>query len=813
MGPAGCRTPHPFSADHRAVCRHAWALWFAWGLEVTLAEEGSVTLWPAAGLLWGVLAISPTAIWPAWILASLVGHTLGLPNGTTFTGLYLGIWGALQCAAAAWAVRRLLGKDILEARLLHGFGIAVATALLVPAAVGLATAPVVPERPFWDVWTIWWGANSLGMLLLAPAVIAWTVGVRQPLFAGVPRGLETIALVAALLLVTQVTLLSPPTSTTLTNLPAASVPFLLLPLLLWAAARFDTRIVTLAAVIIVLAAVWGTSHGLGPFVAAGGVKPQTGLGVQLFLLMLIFSALTLRLVTLDQAATTKALRTRLGLEEIILNLSARMVGAAAADLDHQISAALGELGEFAECDRVHLLQFDHDRGRFSGTHFWCRPGVESIDYLMRDRELKDFAWEIAQLQRGEPLAVRNMKQLPGEAKGLQMIHELSGRQAGALYYVPVMADQELLGVIGFSWMTPDVEWRDDVVALGQIIGQFFVNAILRSRAEGDLAEYQQKLRALAAEMSLAEERVRRRAAVDLHDGIGQYLAVARIKLGQLLGSGEPTLAAVEEVRDLVDAALKQTRYVISDLSPSVLYELGLVPAIRWLTERLEQQANFVATITEDGQPNNDDDEARVVIFQIVRELLTNIVKHAKATEVGIHVNWHPGAVQVVITDNGIGFRQDRLENLNPGTGWLRPVQHQRAAALHARCHGHRFLTRNWYPGQRPLPAVTAGESGEKCKRGCSIGRRRSLEAERRQPGSWHRIGTPRGDAKIDGRASCPLSRFSAGDGAAWHAFFSAVPDHLRRCRPNVLGGLQPHGPEYGSAGWTTAMTMARKPAL
>jgi signal transduction histidine kinase len=211
-------------------------------------------------------------------------------------------------------------------------------------------------------------------------------------------------------------------------------------------------------------------------------------------------------------------------------------------------------------------------------------------------------------------------------------------------------------------------WRLELQALGQIIGQFFVNAILRSRAEGGLLEYQQRLRALAAEMSLAEERVRRRAAVDLHDGSGQYLAVARIKLGQLLASKEPSMADIEAVRELIDSALKQTRYIISDLSPSVLYELGLVPAIEWLAERTAPQAHLEIDVTADGAPDGPDEEARVIMFQVVRELLANIVKHAKATRVGIHISWHDGHVESVVSDNGVGFRKDRLESLNPEQG-------------------------------------------------------------------------------------------------------------------------------------------------
>ena len=106
----------------------------------------------------------------------------------------------------------------------------------------------------------------------------------------------------------------------------------------------------------------------------------------------------------------------------------------------------------------------------------------------------------------------------------------------------------------------------------------------------ELTESQKRLRALAAELNVTEQRERQRLAGDLHDYLAQLLALTRIKLGQAKQQPmQPPLAKIiADVEEVTDKALTYTRTLISQLSPPVLSEFGLPMALQWLTEQMQQ---------------------------------------------------------------------------------------------------------------------------------------------------------------------------------------------------------------------------------
>jgi signal transduction histidine kinase len=162
--------------------------------------------------------------------------------------------------------------------------------------------------------------------------------------------------------------------------------------------------------------------------------------------------------------------------------------------------------------------------------------------------------------------------------------------------------------------------------------------------------YQEQLRCLAAELSLTEERERRAIAADLHDHIGQTLATARLKLSALAGT-----RAADEVRALVDDAIHYTRSLTFELSSPVLYELGLAPAVEQLAERMQDKHGLSIEVHDDGAPKPMDDEVKVVLFKAVRELLMNVVKHARARRARIVLRRAAAAVEISVEDDGVGF--------------------------------------------------------------------------------------------------------------------------------------------------------------
>ena len=173
-----------------------------------------------------------------------------------------------------------------------------------------------------------------------------------------------------------------------------------------------------------------------------------------------------------------------------------------------------------------------------------------------------------------------------------------------------------------------------------------------------LSASQARLRALAAQLSLAEQRERRRVATELHDCLAQMLALAKIKLAQVrrwvsLPAAQAHLA--QELEEILAESLNYTRTMIAELSPPVLHQFGLVMGIRWLGEQMMRHGLTVTVQDEDDIPPLAEDQL-VFSFQCVRELLLNVIKHAGTESASVRVSGDPERnLQITVLDHGRGF--------------------------------------------------------------------------------------------------------------------------------------------------------------
>lgn len=176
------------------------------------------------------------------------------------------------------------------------------------------------------------------------------------------------------------------------------------------------------------------------------------------------------------------------------------------------------------------------------------------------------------------------------------------------------------------------------------------------RLEAEVADRTAALRRLASEQCLVEARERRAIAEDLHDHLGQALAFARARLRQLQGDvvfgGHH--AALEELLDLLDQAIGYTRSLTFELSPPVLYELGLGPALDWLGETYGRKHGLAVKVRDRCRRDLPDD-LRVLYFKSARELLHNVVKHARARRVTVDLSCREGFIELEVADDGCGF--------------------------------------------------------------------------------------------------------------------------------------------------------------
>ncbi len=181
-----------------------------------------------------------------------------------------------------------------------------------------------------------------------------------------------------------------------------------------------------------------------------------------------------------------------------------------------------------------------------------------------------------------------------------------------------------------------------------------------------------QLRALAVELSLAEERERRSLAQDLHDDLGQVLAIVKHKLTALHGSERSADLARElkAIEDLIDQANKSMRTLAFQLSPPVLHTLGLVPALEWLTEEMERVYGLKVRLSDDGAPKPLDEPSRSTLFRAVRELLINVAKHAGTRMAEVTSLRSGSRLTLAVNDDGGGFDYQKALQAAPGTGGL-----------------------------------------------------------------------------------------------------------------------------------------------
>ena len=177
------------------------------------------------------------------------------------------------------------------------------------------------------------------------------------------------------------------------------------------------------------------------------------------------------------------------------------------------------------------------------------------------------------------------------------------------------------------------------------------------RSEIKLLNYQKELQSLTSQMSLIEEHEKRRIATELHDCIAQPLALSKIKLSQLnkMSPSNELKDIIGELLELIELTIKETRTLTFELSPPILYELGLSQAFKWLIDQFREKHDLKITLEDNELKTPFDHNIRFFIFQAVRELLVNIVKHAKASNVMISVISDNEKLCITVEDNGTGF--------------------------------------------------------------------------------------------------------------------------------------------------------------
>jgi PAS domain S-box-containing protein len=260
--------------------------------------------------------------------------------------------------------------------------------------------------------------------------------------------------------------------------------------------------------------------------------------------------------------------------------------------------------------------------------------------------------------------------------------------------IPVRSDEEIIGLLQINDSRAN-RFTPVMIRFLEQIGAGIGMAIKRRRAEKDLTvlnetlelrvaertsmleERAAQLRKLAADLTQTEQRERRRLAHLLHDHLQQLLVGAKMSIGMLQqkgAEGDDLDRTLKQIEEMLDLTIDTSRTLAVELSPPILYDGGLAQALEWLASWMKDKYGLTVELEADRGADPELEDVRILLFQAVRELLFNVVKHAGTDTAHVHMSRRDGDwVRITVTDFGIGFNpvdcKDR-KSLEGGFGLL-----------------------------------------------------------------------------------------------------------------------------------------------
>ncbi len=254
--------------------------------------------------------------------------------------------------------------------------------------------------------------------------------------------------------------------------------------------------------------------------------------------------------------------------------------------------------------------------------------------------------------------------------------------------LPLNVRGEVLGVLNIRLPITQVISPDVIGLLTSVADQVSV-AIKNARLFEAVDLQREQLRVLGARLSEVEEAERRRLARELHDQVGQNLTALGINLNVIKTQIPNDMAMdieafLEESLVLVEQTTERIRDVMAELRPPMLDDYGLMATLRWFGDQFASRVGMPVTVQGEELIPRLAEPVENAFFRIATEALTNVAKHARATEATVKLESEDEILRLIVHDDGIGFNPERLDTREVERGWGLLTMAERAEALGGR---------------------------------------------------------------------------------------------------------------------------------
>lgn len=359
-------------------------------------------------------------------------------------------------------------------------------------------------------------------------------------------------------------------------------------------------------------------------------------------------------MTPDPTKLQADLETGLHLEELLAELASRFLNRPTVeDVGIEIERAQIRLCALLGFDRSSIWHVDESDGVLRLLRVVQPKGLPSPEPGLD--AAADFPYTAARILSGHAVILSSLEELPPEAARDLASFRRFGTKSTAI--LPLRAGGRVIGAFTFAAVREAREWPATFVRRLELAAGVFASALFRSNADA-------AFRSVSARLIGAQEKERARLAQELHDGIGQQLAMLAVEV-QLLGLRPPTSDADMQAR--LDDLSAKTRAVSADvhrlshgLHPAKLERLGLVAAIRGFCRELDAAEQVEVRFAADDIPASIPDDRALCLYRVTQEGLWNVVKHSGAQHASVLLKGAASELTLDIIDDGVGFDPERI---------------------------------------------------------------------------------------------------------------------------------------------------------
>jgi len=390
----------------------------------------------------------------------------------------------------------------------------------------------------------------------------------------------------------------------------------------------------------------------------------------------------------ERTLAEEALQQRLRFEQLLSDLSARFMNIPPDRVDSEIEYGLKQILEFFQVDRAALVRTLPGKSAYQITHVAYGEGIPPVPAGAElPISITPWAYEKLIVKR-EVVAYSRLDDLPPEASVDKQTWAEWGIQSNV--NIPILVGEPVDHIISINSVKREQVWPEEYISRLQILGEIFVNALERGRAEEAsreseriLRQNENDLRRLAGRLIYAQEEERSRLARELHDDLAQRLAVFAIDVGQLeqqlVDPPDPIQEKFREMKKDIIEISQDVHNLSRQLHPSILDDLGLIKAVESECANFSRREGIEIVFNHENVPTGIPKGISLSLYRIIQEGLSNISKHACADHISVSLKGIGHDVLLSVEDDGLGFDSAEVKK-KPGLGFS--SMSERASLIH-----------------------------------------------------------------------------------------------------------------------------------